>query len=329
MNLAELGEGLRRSRGILHKRDIAGVVAALGLPGVDGVAGTQVVVGDDCAAIADGDGYLLFAIEGLLGDFVAAQPWFAGYCAVMVNVSDVYAMGGRPMAVVDALWSRDAEHGLPLLQGMACAARAYGVPIVGGHSNARSDGEQLAVSLLGRARRLLTSFHAKPGDTLVAAIDLRGRYHDPYSFWDASTEAPSTRLRADLELLPAFAEAGLCSAAKDISMAGVLGTALMLLECSGLGAVIDPAAVPAPAGVPSARWLLSTFPSYGFLLSVSSEALPEVLHRFARRAIPAAAIGRCDASRQVRLCSAGEECLVWDFDREPLIGCGPIGKLAA
>ena len=35
-------------------------------------------VGDDCAAIPDGDGYLLLAIEGFINDFVAADPWFAG-----------------------------------------------------------------------------------------------------------------------------------------------------------------------------------------------------------------------------------------------------------
>lgn len=52
-------------------------------------------VGDDCAAIADGDGYLLLAAEGLLPQFLASDPWFAGWSAVMVNVSDIYAMGGH------------------------------------------------------------------------------------------------------------------------------------------------------------------------------------------------------------------------------------------
>jgi selenophosphate synthetase-related protein len=79
----------------------------------------------------------------------------------------------------------------------------------------------------------------------VAAIDLRGRFQEPYAYWNASTGAPAERLRADLEVLPGLAEAGLVRAAKDISMAGVIGTALMLLECSGKGAVIDLDAVPA------------------------------------------------------------------------------------
>src|SRR6201997_5074441 len=62
-------------------------------------------VGDDCAAIPDEDGFLLFAAEGMLESFVANDPWFAGYSAGMGNLSDIAAMGGRPLAVVDVLWS--------------------------------------------------------------------------------------------------------------------------------------------------------------------------------------------------------------------------------
>ncbi|MBW9140015.1 hypothetical protein JNB70_25225, partial [Rhizobium pusense] len=140
---------------------------------------------------------------------------------------DVYAMGGRPLAVVDALWSDGLESAAQILAGMAAASNAYGVPVVGGHSNTRSAQAQIAVSIVGRASALLSSFNARPGDSLVMAVDLRGRFEDPYPFWNASVGAPAQRLRDDLELLPQLAEGGLCDAAKDISMAGVLGTALM------------------------------------------------------------------------------------------------------
>ena len=62
---------------------------------------TAVPNGDDCAVLPDGNGHLLLAIEGLVQDFVEQQPWFAGYSAVMVNLSDIAAMGGRALAVVD------------------------------------------------------------------------------------------------------------------------------------------------------------------------------------------------------------------------------------
>ena len=107
MNVADLVASLRESRGFRHKTDIVDVVGSLArrLPRGTQDLAQAVALGDDCAAIADGDGYLLFAIEGMVSDFVSAMPWFAGYSSVMVNVSDIYAMGGRPLAVVDALWS--------------------------------------------------------------------------------------------------------------------------------------------------------------------------------------------------------------------------------
>ena len=319
-SLAQIVQDLRASRGIAHKRDIDAVVQALPLAPAMQHQGHTLAVGDDCAAIPDGDGYLLFASEGFINEFVQQQPWFAGYCGVMVNVSDIYAMGGRPLAVVDALWSRGGEAAQPILAGLTEGARVYGVPLVGGHSNRRNDREQLSVSIIGRARRLLTSFDARSGEHLVAAIDLRGRFQEPYAYWNASTGAPAERLRADLELLPELAEQGLARAAKDISMAGVIGTALMLLECSGKGAVIDLDALPCPPRVDFTRWL-TAFPSYGFLLSVADDDLPEVLARFAARDIAAASIGRIDDSGQLDLCMQGQRLPFWNLNDEALIGC--------
>ncbi|MGH8446055.1 MAG: sll0787 family AIR synthase-like protein [Solimonas sp.] len=311
--------GLRASRGVAAKRDIAAAVAALGI--ADPRA--AVPVGDDCAALPDGDGHLLFAIEGFLNEFVARDPWFAGWCGVMVNASDIAAMGGRPMAVVDAVWSRDTAQMRPILDGMAAAAAAFGVPVVGGHSSAQAAQEQLSVAIVGRANKLLTSFDAQPDDVLLVAADLRGAYREPFPHWNAATTAPPARLRGDLELLPQLAEAGLCRAAKDISQAGVIGTALMLLECSGVGALLDVRRVPRPPQAPLLRWLLHTFPSYGYVLAVPPAHAGEVMARFHARDLACAAVGRCDSSRQLRLREHGDERLAWDFATETLIGCGP------
>ena len=98
MTVHALTTALRAGRGFAHKRDISDAMAVLQR---SRPAASAVLVGDDCAAIPDGDGYLLFAMEGFVDDFVEAMPWFAGYCGVMVNVSDIYAMGGRPLAVVE------------------------------------------------------------------------------------------------------------------------------------------------------------------------------------------------------------------------------------
>jgi uncharacterized protein len=320
--LSRVAGDLRAARGLAGKRDIAAVAARLSLS-----ADSVVPVGDDCAAIPDGDGHLLFAIEGFMNEFVERDAWFAGWCGVMVNVSDVAAMGGRPIAVVDAIWAAGEAAAMPLLEGMRAASEAYGVPIVGGHTNIRSDRSQLSVAILGRARNLLTSFDARPADRLVAAIDLRGRYREPFANWEAATDAPSARLTGDLEVLPSLAESGLAAAAKDISQGGLIGTAMMLAECSRAGLRIDIARLPKPEGVPLERWL-QTFPSYGFLVAVRPQNAAAVIDRFGERGISADDVGEFTADHRVVIGDSESAEEIWDFEREPLIGCAPAQALA-
>ncbi len=311
--LADLCATVRTSMGFQHKRDIAHAYRALAP-----LAGAP-RNGDDCAAIPDGDGYALFAIEGLLDTFVRSEPWFAGYCGVMVNLSDVAAMGGRATAVVDALWADGDATAREIFAGMRAASEAYGVPIVGGHTNLRSAESRLAVAVLGRAKRLLTSFGARPSDALLVAIDLRGAFFEPYAYWNCSTSAPPDRLRGDLEILPQLADAGLCSAVKDISMGGILGTALMMLECSQIGATIDLDALPIPAGTPIERWLAS-FPSFGYLIAAAPDEVAEIIARFAARDIACARIGTCERESHVTLARAGERERLWSFEDGPFMG---------
>jgi hypothetical protein len=316
--LQALAISLRNSIGIAAKADIAAVAAGLGL------SSSAVRVGDDCAAIPDGDGFLLLAIEGFMNEFVAAEPWFAGWCGAMVNISDIAAMGGTPVAVVDALFAEGATQAAPILAGMRAAAAAYGVPVIGGHSNLRNDRSQLSVAILGRAKKLLTSFDARPGEILLAAIDLRGAYRPYFSNWDAASNAPPERLRGDLEILPHLAQAELCKAAKDISQGGLIGTAIMLAECSGVEIVIDVDAVPIPGGVALERWL-SSFPSFGFLFSVPPENAEAVIAQFAAREIAAAAIGVVRHGSRVIVAQGDAAETIWDFSQRALLGCGEAG----
>lgn len=259
-------------------------------------------VGDDCAAIPDGDGFLLFAAEGMLESFVAEDPWFAGYSAVMVNLSDVAAMGGRPLAIVDVLWTPALERSREIWDGMSAASRAYGIPIVGGHTTLTGgdNASYLCAAVLGKAEKLITSFDARDGDDLLVAVDLRGSYRGGKPFWNASTGAPPERLRGDLDLLPVLAETGWCHAGKDISNGGIIGTLAMLLHCSGAGAELDLERLPAPPGASLERWLVS-FPSFGFLLCCKPENTARVSELFEARGIACAAAGRITAQPGITL----------------------------
>ena len=286
--LAHLIEALRAHPNVAEKLNILAAYAP-----TLGVAG-GVEVGDDAAAIPDGSGYLLFAAEGMMEAFIERDPWFAGYSAVMVNLSDIAAMGGVPTAVVDVMWTHpESPLAAEIWQGMQAASTAYGVPIVGGHTTRfqKDRVPLLAAAVVGRAQRLISSFDARPGDTLLMAVDLRGTYRWEGSLcWNASVGSPPERLQADMRLLSELAEEGLVTAGKDISNGGVLGTLAMLCATSRCGAQVNIDAIPKPPEAELLHWLVS-FPSYGYLLAVRAEHTEETRDRFQERGIACEAIG--------------------------------------
>lgn len=312
--LVEFATQLRQSLGVVQKQDIQGVAQLLSQQ-----AAHNILLGDDCAAIPDQDGYLLLAAEGMWPLLVETEPWFAGWCSVMVNVSDIYAMGGRPIAIVDTVWGTSQAAAEPVWAGMSAASQAYNIPIVGGHTNCHSPYNALSVAILGRATHLISSFNAQPGDVLLAAIDLRGKPHPKHPFWNASEAANPTQLQDDLDVLPQLAESNLCNAGKDISMGGMIGTLLMLLETSRCGAVLDLDAISYPQEISLERWLL-VFPSYGFLLSVRPEKVAAVQAYFHRRHLTCKIVGEVQPSRQLVLQSQGESTTFWDLSQENFTG---------
>jgi len=267
MSFTELMDGLRLHSGLLAKRDIqpaAGMFCHQPFPQL-GAAG---MLGDDAALLPRQNGQLLLACEGMHPGLVEEDPWFAGWSGVLVNLSDIAAMGGRPLALVNSVWSGGADALQPLLEGMRFACERFGVPMVGGHSNQQSPYTALSVAVLGVAEGpVLSARAAAPCDELWMLVNKNGAFYRHYPFWDAATHATPARLRSHLRLLPALAAEGLVRAAKDISMGGLTGTSVMFAEACGLELSIDLDAVDRPDGVEEQAWL-SCFPSFGYLLAV-------------------------------------------------------------
>lgn len=282
-------------------------------------------VGDDAIALADGDGYLLLAAEVMWPPLVAADPELAGRNAVLANANDIYAMGGRPIALLDTLLAPADVDAEAVLRGIAAGGARYGIPVLGGHLTIGAASISLAAFIAGRARRLLSGRAAAPGDRLLLLTGARGSFHDRFPFWDCSADRSDADLRDDLEILPAIAEAGLCDAARDVSMPGILGSALQFLEGSGVGAEIDLASLPFPLAARGREELwLQSFPSYAFLLAVEEAHVDGVVSRAAARERTCAPIGRVVADRRVDLVRGGDRACLWDFGAEAFTGFGAL-----
>jgi uncharacterized protein len=320
-SLETLARELRGRAELDLKRDIQLAARAFGRASHSAwfPSATPIRNGDDAAALPDGDGFVLFAAEGMRSEFLASDPWFCGFCSVMVNLNDIAAMGGRPWAITDVLFMGSGENER-VLEGMAFASEVFGVPIVGGHTSRVPGASFLAVSVLGKAKRLISGHAARPGQSLLVAVDLRGTFRGLGGSFNAATSAPPAQLRAQLALLPELAEAGLVGAGKDISMAGVCGSLLMMLETSGVGARLDLARLPAPSTVDAFRWL-NAFPSFGFVLSVERDAVSAVCARFESAGVACAPVGQITNEPRLELVYGRERANYWDL-AEPLTGFG-------
>ncbi len=310
---ASIAAAFAKNPDLLGKKDINHTCSELGL--------TRKSIGfpgDDAAAIPDKNGWQLVAMEGFMNEFVAAEPWFAGWCAVMVNHSDILAMGGRATGLTNAVWAPNRNTASEILRGMSEASKAYRIPIVGGHTNFNTDRPQLAATIFGKAESLITSFEAKPGDALIAATDQRGSYVGASKNFAAFLQVPGERLRKDCELLPSMAERGLFTAGKDISQGGIVGTALMLAECSKVGIEIDLESIKSPNGELE-KWL-GAFPSYGFLLAARPDKSESITSVFHSREIDARVIGQVVEGTSLHLFCKGERHLVWNHSTEPYLG---------
>jgi uncharacterized protein len=310
--VADLDALAARLRGFDGLRGKHALGLVRGLPGLDG--------GDDAALIPHGDGFLVLCAEAISPEFLCADPFAAGAAALVTNVSDVRAMGGRPLALVDTLVSPDEEHASRVLDGLAWASRLFAVPVVGGHLTIGHP-PALSAACTGTARRPLRAANARPGDVLLAAFCLDGRYRGDAPVFTSLRDRAPEQVRDDGEALVEVAEAGLCHAARDISMPGVVGSLLQLIELAGCGATLDLERLPRPDGVPLERWL-ETFPSFGFVLAAPADRAGAACEAFTRRGLACAACGSFDPPRRLRLVCGGAEATVWDLAAEPLTGLG-------
>jgi len=298
---------VRTHPGVTAKSEIGLVSEVFGK--TDWLAGP----GDDGAVVPAPGGSLVVGGEAILPSFVAADPHGAGVAAVTTNLNDLAAMGAWPLALVDTVTGpRPVIQ--QVLEGMRWASRLYQVPVVGGHLTITAGPPGLSAFGLGRVDRPLAACFAEPGQSLVVACCVEGRMRPDFPFFPSFDER-GERLAGDVRLLAQGASRGWVAAAKDVSMAGLVGSLAMLLECNRLGVTVDLDALPVPAGVSLEQWV-SCFPCFAFLLCVPSGRETECLRAFVGRGLAAAVVGTVDGTGYLRVSSAGEVATVFDLGTE-------------
>lgn len=313
--LGRLVKRVRACKGIRRKKGIRDILRSF--RAVSDFGRTVLGPGDDAGAIRDQDGYLLFSADGMMPGFLEKNPFRAGMASVLVNVNDIYAMGGRPLGMVNILGGGSRRQRSQAIRGMTKACRLFQVPMLGGHFH--PEGEfSLSVAVLGRAKTLLRGDTARPGDCIIAAIDLQGREWKGVNGWDAFSRRRPIDLQKRLSALPLIAEKGLAGTCRDISTAGIAGTIGLILGSSGCGGEIILNDIPIPPRMDLHTWI-TAYPSYGFILTAPLDNARKIIGIFQKRGIAASMVGRAGKDKKVLVRLRTDHAVLWDFSRERLL----------
>ncbi len=313
-----IAKAVREYDGVRRKSDIGAMVRGLRLDAPHVVAS----FGEDAAVIKNNGDALLLAADGIWSRLMDADPYWAGYCAVLVNIHDIAAMGGRPLAMVDVFSISSDAIKEKVIAGMHDASVQFGVPIVGGHLHPDTPYSVIDIAILGVAPidGVIYSSTAQDGDLIIAAIDLNGRVHPSCSLnWDSATLRTASEVRAQIQVLEDLGSRHLVTAGKDISNPGIIGTLGMLLEVSEKGARVDLATIPRPDldlhNISFEQWV-RMYPGMGFILTVQSKNSSEVIACFEKVGMAAGVIGSVNNSRDLRIVFRDEDTRVFDFSGE-------------
>ncbi|WP_432519388.1 selenide, water dikinase SelD [Kineococcus sp. SYSU DK006] len=206
-------------------------------------------VGDDAAVVRIDGGTAVIATADFFTP-VVDDAYDFGRIAATNALSDVYAMGGRPLVAVNLLgWPRDVlprELAREVLRGGADAAAAAGCHLGGGHSIDDPEPKYgMAVTGTGDPQRLLRADAAVAGVpiTLTKPLGLgvlNNRHKQTGEVFEEAI-AVMTTLNADASAA-ALAAGARC--ATDVTGFGLLGHLHEVARASGVTAVVDAAAVP-------------------------------------------------------------------------------------
>lgn len=207
---------------------VSAIARAVGEPS----GGVVLGIGDDAAVLDDGTVVSTdILVEGVHFDLGRTTPRDVGHRAATANLSDLAAMGARPVALLAAF---GLPPGFDDAAEVAAGMREHGVPVAGGDLS-RAPVLIVSVTALGRSDRPVRRSGGRPGDVLVVTGPLGGQAAVGY----AGRVMPRTDEGCAL--------AGVATAMIDLSD-GIATDAVRLARASGTGAVIELERLPRAPG---------------------------------------------------------------------------------
>ena len=259
-------------------------------------------IGDDCTVLPMGDDALVMSTDMLIEDvhFLrgASSAEEVGYKSLMVNISDVAAMGATPTATLLSLSlpeSAQGEWSEGFMRGFHEGCKEYGIALVGGDTTASRDRIAINVVAIGRApmQNIKRRSAANVGDIVCVTgkLGVSSKGLVDIMFGDLNTAAAKAHRRGQARI----AEGrflGTCEAVHammDISD-GIASDIKHIMELSNVGAEIELSKIPTDYDI---RYATTGGEDYELLLTVAPDKFEEVAAALlSATGTPLTAIGR-------------------------------------
>ncbi|MBS3817349.1 MAG: thiamine-phosphate kinase [Candidatus Thermoplasmatota archaeon] len=249
-------------------------------------------IGDDCAVVLEGETNILLTTDMLVeGDHFDREwqtPWQIGWKSVIVNISDIAAMGGIPeWGLISVAFPEETTVPFAdeLMQGMVDASEEYGLKIIGGDT---THGDLLTINIAVTGKvdndHLSLREDAESGDLICVSGDLGKSWAGLESLKAGKEGYTDFYLQPDCKLEVARTIAPHVNAMIDVSD-GLASEVTHIADESGLGAEIEKDKIPISKETTRTgetlnkdplQWALSGGEDFELVFTIPEERLDEI-----------------------------------------------------
>ena len=317
--LNEIVEYIRSNKNIIEKTEIS--------PFVQTINGNSYKsprifsdIGQDSAAIKNNTDMLtLITTDRIKTSYIENFPFGAGFSSILVGVDDIYACGGKPLAVSIIISFKDEILGQKMIDGICKGSKLFQVPIVRGHTNIKEYNE-LSSTVIGEIKRdeYISATNAQDKDEIILAVDFSGKVGRASKLhWDTVTFKSSEEVLNKRKSMNEIAKLKIVNSAKDISNGGIFGTILQLINYSKVGAEINIEKIVIPPILIEKAYNLETFIQMylttSYILTAPEETSQDVIKIFNNHDMSAAVIGRIRNESELNITDGKDSIKVMEF----------------
>jgi len=296
--LKRLAESIRNNKNVIEKKEINPIVQFI----KDNSFKTERIfsdMGEDSAAVRDGDKYILITTDRIITSFVEKYPFGAGFSSILVSVDDIYACGGTPLGASIILSFKKRKIGDQILKGICYGSNKFKVPIIRGHTNTNGTCYELSSTMIGEIDKnhYISAGGAQINDNIILAVDFKGKIGKASKFFfDTTTFKTSEEVLGRRKAMNVIAEKKLATASKDISNGGIFGSIFQLIKYSKVGANINIAKIEIPTILKKADYDLIMYSKMylttSFIVTAPDQNCKPIISIFQDHGLTAKVIGK-------------------------------------